>query len=324
MGLALESRGSHDARLHGRDIAACRLETPSGPSGTPTADVRSVVNAVNVPARQFVLCVVGVLVMSSCAGGDDSAVEPVDVVETSDSVTADPAEGVFVPTEEGPGSDPTGSLGTGATDPDTSSASAATDDDPLDDASRADGGTVAEAVIDQSDVAEVLVPAESIGLPPDWVLSDSGPASPSGDALALGAFPCPVDLSQTNDWLGRRFSAPIEPVESGIVEVEVLAAAQDDEQYRQQLTAFDDCPVAEFTDVGSTGREFRRGDGVRVVSTTYSLVVGPSASIGFPSRHSIVLSHAAGRTILVVVSGIDFGQAHDVRAEQIADELISG
>lgn len=227
------------------------------------------------------------------------------------------ADGAFIPSPTNPELASDNDKSQNSTPPTTAESPATIDGGPP----QTEADTVDSTGIDDSATPTALLDANAIGLPADWEVTDFGPDSPSNDPLALGALPCPVEPSANVGWSRRRFSTSEAPLDSGLVEVELLAEVQSDEDFSNRVAELKDCAPGEFTTITTVQRVVDEPNGTE--SVVFTIAAAPSAAIAFPSRHALVMDHVDNRTVTVVFSGIDYGSDFEADASQVADRLIA-
>jgi hypothetical protein len=195
-------------------------------------------------------------------------------------------------------------------------------------------------------LAGVLLTPDAVGVPDTWAIRDLDPdvqpqelASEDAD-LAFGVMGCPLGPPATGvdgQWLGRRFAAPADPLDNGLLAVEIIAEVHDDDAFARRLDEIDAC-VGEhdgpgdadgdgtgdgdgrFVTVESTRRSGDTGEGPQGVVLTVG--AAPSGAVAFPSRHAIAVAHSGQRTVTVVFSGVDQGEDWGTEAVELADRVL--
>ena len=194
------------------------------------------------------------------------------------------------------------------------------------------------------ELAVVLVSADDLGLPIDWTVRDLDPHTPLDEAAQadtdpfLGLLDCPsgglredVDV----EWISRRFASPDLPLENGLLTVEVIVELESPAAADADREALDDCEAGEFAQVESTTIELGppssppssevpatepAGDPISAVAL--ELLSSPTAEVAYPSAFNAVSVHADGRTITVILGGVDMGVSWEPLAADIAWQLL--
>lgn len=193
-------------------------------------------------------------------------------------------------------------------------------------------GTVAGPASEEADVellaAALLTPA-AVGVPDTWAIRDLDPEVPaellaSDDVdLAFGVVGCPLGppaAGTDGPWLRRRFAAPADPLDNGLLAVEIVAEVHDDDALARRLADIDAC--IDESDGGSVSVESQRRSDTGSEGVVLTVGAAPSATVAFPSRHAIVVAHADQRTVTVAFSGIDQGQDWSTDAVELADRVL--
>jgi hypothetical protein len=174
-----------------------------------------------------------------------------------------------------------------------------------------------------------LLAPDAVGVPDTWAIRDLDPDVPAEQLasedldLAFGVVGCPLGPPVTaadGPWLRRRFAAPAEPLDNGLLAIEIVAELQDDDAFANRLDDIDACVDdvdGEFVNVESQRRTDTNVEGVVLV-----VGAGPSATVAFPSRHAIAIAHADQRTVTVTFSGIDQDQDWSTDAVELADRVL--
>jgi hypothetical protein len=221
--------------------------------------------------------------------------------------------------------------------PDTSDAAVVgaptVDAGPDGDASPAtvDGPSSEEADVEL--LAAVLLTPAAVGVPDTWAIRDLDPDVPAEQLasddldIAFGVAGCPLAPPATGadgTWLRRSFAAPDEPLDNGLLAIEIVAEVQDDGAFAGRLDDVDRC--LDEVDDALVGVESQPLD-PDTEGVVLTVGAAPSALVAFPSRHGIAIVHAGERTVTVAFSGIDQGQDWSTDAVELADrvlELLAG
>jgi hypothetical protein len=193
-------------------------------------------------------------------------------------------------------------------------------------------GTVEGPSSDETDVellaAALLTPA-AVGVPDTWSIRDLDPDIPAEQlasddlALAFGVVGCPLGppaAESEGPWLRRRFAAPADPLDNGLLALEIVAEVQDDDALERRLDDIDAC--VDDGDGASVGVESQRRSDTDVEGVVLTIGAAPSATVAFPSRHAIAIAHADQRTVTVTFSGIDQDQDWSSDAIELADRVL--
>jgi hypothetical protein len=185
-------------------------------------------------------------------------------------------------------------------------------------------------------LAAALLDAEALGVPPDWAVrdidaGDLADADVSADTDPfLGLLQCPDGtIREEGDrvWLARKYTAPEVPLENGLLWVEIIVEVESADDWNEDRAALDECTVpeqAEF-DVSSTTLLVAATsvaapsstDAGELEAATLQLLASPTAAVPYPSAFNATTVHVDGRTITVVLGGIDLGQSW----QGIADDI---
>lgn len=192
--------------------------------------------------------------------------------------------------------------------------------------------TVAGPASEEADVellAAALLTPTAVGVPDTWAVRDLDAEVPaellaSDDVeLAFGVVDCPLGPPATGadgPWLRRRFAAPADPLDNGLLAVEIVAEVQDDDAFVRRLADIDAC--IDERDGGSVTVESQRRSDTSSAGVVLTVGAAPSATVAFPSRHAIVFAHADQRTVTVAFSGIDQQQDWSTDAAELADRVL--
>ncbi len=180
-------------------------------------------------------------------------------------------------------------------------------------------------------LAAALVSSNDVGVPDSWAIRDLDPDVPAAqltvaDAeLAFGVVPCelgpPVGEEQP-PWLRRRFAAPAEPLDNGLLAVEIVAEVHDSEAFADRAAALMACTGDELVGIESERRSATTTEGRPIEPVVLTVSAAPSAAVAFPSRHAVAVAHGDERTVTVVLSGIDQGQQWDADAVELAGRIL--
>ncbi len=198
---------------------------------------------------------------------------------------------------------------------------------PGTDAETSDTETVTTVGEIPTALAAATLSTDEVGVPDTWAIRDAHTeAQLDGDdrAIAFGVLPCALGppLARTDDlWLRRRYLAPTEPLDDGLVAVEIVAELQDDADLDTRLDELDGCAPGDVASIERIRRE-TSSTGSPVTRAAYSIYASPSATAAFPSHHSVAIAHSNGLTVTVVHSGVDTGQSWETEANELASTVL--
>ncbi len=182
-----------------------------------------------------------------------------------------------------------------------------------------------------------LLGADEIGVPASWAIRDLDPAlmDPVLEAEAdpfQGLVTCPAGaLRRGGSWLQRTFRAPEQPLDTGLLSVDLIIEAEDDAAAEAGFEALSACAaVGPETSVNVSALEIAVPDGGSSTAPTppipgIEVVVsaGPSADVPYPSLTVAVTARRDATTVTVVVGGVDAGVPLAPVAEQVAGQLLA-
>lgn len=178
-------------------------------------------------------------------------------------------------------------------------------------------------------LAAALLTPDAVGVPDSWAIRDLDPDVPAeqlaSDDLdfAFGVVGCPLGPPATGadgPWLRRSFAAPADPLDNGLLAVEIVAEVQDDDALASRLADIEAC-VGDGDGALVSVESLRRSD-PSVEGVVLTVGAAPSATVAFPSRHAIAIAHADQRTVTVTFSGIDQDQDWSTDAIELADRIL--
>ena len=169
------------------------------------------------------------------------------------------------------------------------------------------------------ELAAGLLAAEEVGVPSQWVIRDVDPAIMDADMAALadplqGLVTCPDGaLRPPSGWVQRTFSGA-EPLDTGMLRVDVVLALQDAAGFAVQRDALAACTAGEEStlsveagSVAPVAGSPLAPAGPTVEATTLLLTAGPTADVPYPSAYALVTANGDGHTVTAVVGGVDLG-----------------
>jgi hypothetical protein len=184
-------------------------------------------------------------------------------------------------------------------------------------------------------LAAGLLAADEVGVPAAWTIRDVDPAIMDADMAALadplqGLATCPDGaLRPGSGWLQRTFSGA-EPLDTGMLRVDLLLAVQDDAGFAAQRAALASCASGEESTLEVAAGTVTPLDGVPlapvgppVEATTLLLSAGPTADVPYPSSYALVTANRGGRTITAVVGGVDLGVPFDETTRELVGRLLA-
>ena len=174
-----------------------------------------------------------------------------------------------------------------------------------------------------------LLAADEVGVPSTWAIRDIDPAILDADMTVLadpfqGLLTCPDGaLRPAAGWLQRTFSGA-EPLDTGMLRVDLVLAVQDAAGFDAQQAALGACTAGEQSALavstgtfGEVGGHPAHAGWHGVDATTLALATGPSADVPYPSAYALVAANRDGRTVTVVVGGIDLGVPFEATAAEL-------
>jgi hypothetical protein len=208
------------------------------------------------------------------------------------------------------------------------------------DASPRPSGVDSTVADDLADLDAVLIGADLLDVPADWLITDVDP-SLSGEQLAefdpfLGLLSCPEGtLREAADrqWLGRRFSAPELPLENGLLSIDLVVEVESDDQWGEDRAALDECETGEQvavtvtdTDTEPDGSQPDATPGteaaITVPMTRVELLSSPTSTVPYPSAVDAAFVHFDDRTVVVILGGVDMGVSYQPLVDEIAAVVI--
>lgn len=183
-----------------------------------------------------------------------------------------------------------------------------------------------------------LLDADVLGVPADWAIRDADasvlaagdPATLTDLDPFLGLLTCPEGtIREGSDrvWVSRRYSAPEVPLENGLLSAEIFVEEESASDAQTDRDALADCSVGEYARLSLGDTELASAGHDPVDGATVELLASASETVPYPSAFDAVIVNADGRTVTVVLGGIDMGeswgeQAHDI-AQRVLDRLSS-
>jgi hypothetical protein len=180
-----------------------------------------------------------------------------------------------------------------------------------------------------------LLGAGDVGVPGTWAIRDLDPAV-MDEATVQEADPfqglvtCPAGaLRDSAAWLQRTFAAPEDPLETGLLSVDIIVEREDEAAAEAGMNALTGCtPVGPDTavEVGSPEVVPTDGSGAAVgpgvAATEVTVTSGPSADVPYPSATTAVTAHRNGRTVVLVLGGLDLGVPWSDSARDLVGRLL--
>lgn len=184
-----------------------------------------------------------------------------------------------------------------------------------------------------------LLGAGDVGVPDTWAIRDLDPAimDPVLEAEAdpfQGLVSCPAGaLRGTGTWLQRTFRAPEDPLDNGLLSIDLIIEAEDDATAEAGRAALAACaPVGpdtavevlevQLTVAGETTTSATPA-GDPVTATQVLVSSGPSADVPYPSVAAAVTARRNGRTVTIVLAGLDLGVPLADLAEDLVGRLLA-
>jgi hypothetical protein len=196
--------------------------------------------------------------------------------------------------------------------------------------------SIAEAAGPQSLQAGLLGP-DVLAVPPDWAVRDlDNTITEDAEAFAdtdpfLGLLRCAAGTIREGPdqrWLARKYTAPEVPLENGLLSIEIIVEAESSADWEDDREALGNCTTSEQAEVavsstmlvadGSTAPSSSDIEGAELEATTLELLASPTADVPYPSAFNATTVNADGRTVTVVLGGVDMGQAWQHLADEIA------
>ena len=130
-------------------------------------------------------------------------------------------------------------------------------------------------------------------------------------------------------WLQRTFSAPEDPRQDGLLSVDIIVELEDEAAATAGRAALAGCaPVGPDTGVQATELQITPTDasgaeiGPAVVATEVVMTSAPSADVPYPSATTAVSAHRGGRTVTLVLGGLDLGVPFSDSARDLVGRLL--
>ncbi|MGH9269700.1 MAG: hypothetical protein ACRDZ2_00320, partial [Ilumatobacteraceae bacterium] len=189
------------------------------------------------------------------------------------------------------------------------------------------------ANLDQLSVA--LLGASDVGVPDTWAIRDLDPAvlDPVTEVEAdpiQGLVTCPPGAFRGRGaWLQRTFSAPEDPREDGVLSVDIIVEIEDEPTATAGRAALAGCAaVGPDTGVQATELQVAPTDeagaevGPAVAATEIVVTSAPSADVPYPSATTALSAHRGGRTVTLVLGGLDLGVPFSDSARDLVGRLL--
>ena len=163
-----------------------------------------------------------------------------------------------------------------------------------------------------------LLGADDVGVPDSWGIHDLDEAIMDRAAARAadpfqGFLDCPdVEWRPEDRWIQRTFTSPDQPLDDGILRIDVIAAVQDEAPTQEQLAACIPTSPEATVDVEEVEVTPLAGEppgpmGPAVPATEVTLTAAPSADVPYPSSYVLVTVNQDGRTVTVAAGGVDLG-----------------
>lgn len=192
-------------------------------------------------------------------------------------------------------------------------------------------------------LAAGLLDAAVLGVPPDWAVRDIESGAVADPGLAadtdpfLGLLQCPdgtIREGIDRVWVERKYTAPEVPLENGLLSIEIIVEVESTAQWEHDRDALDDCTTFEQSEVevartslvvpgwGAPASSTAPGDGDELEAASLQLLASPTADVPYPSAFNATITNVDGRTVTVVLGGIDTGQSWQAVADDLALTVI--
>jgi len=189
------------------------------------------------------------------------------------------------------------------------------------------------ARLDELEVA--LLGADEVGVPATWAIRDLDPLV-LDPVLAAEADPfqglidCPEGaLRRTDAWLQRTFQAPEQPLDNGLLSIDLIIEVEDDASAAAGRAALAACTAVgpdtsvDAFDVEVTVPGDDSSSAVQIDATEVIVAAGPSADVPYPSVAVAVTARRNGRSVTVVAAGVDVGVPLPAVAEELVGRLLA-